>query len=174
MQALEKSKKTTLARFIYALGIPEVGETTARLLAKQFGSLKKLQSANKEAFLEVAEVGTVIAEQLVNFFARENNQIAITQLVNAGIQWPEILTEEQKVQAPTFFTGKTVVLTGTLSKMSREAAKAELEARGAHVSGSVSAKTDYVICGEKAGSKLAAATKLGIAVMEEEEFLKLI
>lgn len=169
VNSIQESKKTTLARFIYGLGIPEVGEATAKLLAQYFGTLEKLQETNAEALLEIPEIGEVIAERIVDFFKHPYNKKVLHHLIKEGVHWPDV---EKKPVKKTFFTGKTVVLTGTLSELSREDAKEELEAQGAHVSGSVSSRTDYVVCGENAGSKLAAAKKHNITVLTEKEFIK--
>lgn len=169
IQALDKSKKTTFARFIYALGIPEVGEVTSKLLATHFKTLAELQQAKQEVLLQIPEIGTVIAAQIEDFFQHPYNQNIIQRLLAYGVHWPQEKVVSSKV---TWFSGKTFVLTGTLSQLSRDQAKAEIEARGGHASSSVSSKTDYVIYGENAGSKLATARELGIKVLTEEEFIK--
>jgi DNA ligase (NAD+) len=171
IQAIEHSKKTTFSRFIYALGIPEVGEVTSKLLAKHYGTLEKLQIAEQEELQQIPEVGVVIAAEIQDFFAHPYNQKVIKNLLMAGVHWPQataVVTES------TWFSGKTFVLTGTLSQLSREEAKEKIEMLGGHTSGSVSKKTDYVIYGENAGSKLATAHKLGIKTLTEEEFLEIL
>ncbi len=169
--SIQNSKKTTLPRFIYGLGIPEVGEATAKLLAKHFGSLPELEKTNKEELLKISDIGEVIAERIIDFFHTHYNKNAIKRLIHAGVHWPDIKKSETKVTA---ITGKTFVVTGTLTHFSREEAKEKLEALGAHVSGSVSKKTDYLVCGENAGSKLATAEKLKIQILNEKAFVKLL
>ena len=170
LSSLEKSKSTTLSRFLYALGIREVGEATARLLAQQFGSLEKLMQANEENLQATPEIGAVIAKNIVTFFHQTHNQDVITQLQSLGIHWPT--HEPQLTTLP--LTGKTFVLTGTLNSMPREEAKTRLQALGATVSNSVSKKTTCVVAGDKAGSKLEKAKSLGIEVLNETDFLHLL
>ncbi|OCA54551.1 NAD-dependent DNA ligase LigA [Photorhabdus namnaonensis] len=174
VDALEKAKKTTFARFLYALGIREVGEATAANLAAHFGELDKLRSADEEALKEVQDVGEVVAKHVVNFFNEPHNQTVIDDLIdNIGIDWePVVVTKAEKIDSP--FSGKTVVLTGSLHQLSRDEAKAKLVALGAKVTGSVSKKTDLVIAGEAAGSKLAKANELNIPVIDEEEMIRLL
>lgn len=172
IDAIEASKNTTLARFVFALGIPEVGEVTAKNLANHFLSLPAIESANKEQLLEVADVGEIVAEHIVTFFQQPHNQEVIKGLLDAGIHWP---TPERKMIAEdSIFANKVVVLTGSLQQLSRTDAKQKLEAMGAKVTGSVSAKTDYVIAGEKAGSKLTKAEQLGISVLTEAEWIEMM
>ncbi|PQQ24957.1 NAD-dependent DNA ligase LigA [Photorhabdus hindustanensis] len=174
VDALEKAKETTFARFLYALGIREVGEATAANLAAHFGELDKLRSADEEALKEVQDVGEVVAKHVVNFFNEPHNQAVIDDLIdNIGIDWePVVVTKAEKIDSP--FSGKTVVLTGSLHQLSRDEAKAKLVALGAKVTGSVSKKTDLVIAGEAAGSKLAKANELNIPVIDEEEMIRLL
>ncbi|RAX03187.1 MULTISPECIES: NAD-dependent DNA ligase LigA [unclassified Photorhabdus] len=174
VDALEKAKRTTFARFLYALGIREVGEATAANLAAHFGELDKLRSADEEALKEVQDVGEVVAKHVVNFFIEPHNQTVIDDLIdNIGINWePVVVTKAEKIDSP--FSGKTVVLTGSLHQLSRDEAKAKLAALGAKVTGSVSKKTDLVIAGEAAGSKLAKANELNIPVIDEEEMIRLL
>lgn len=174
VDALEKAKATTFARFLYALGIREVGEATAANLAAHFGELDKLRSADEEALKEVQDVGEVVAKHVVNFFHEPHNQTVINDLIdNIGINWePVVVTKAEKIDSP--FSGKTVVLTGSLHQLSRDEAKAKLVALGAKVTGSVSKKTDLVIAGEAAGSKLAKANELNIPVIDEEEMIRLL
>ncbi|MCC8372972.1 MULTISPECIES: NAD-dependent DNA ligase LigA [Photorhabdus] len=174
VDALEKAKKTTFARFLYALGIREVGEATAANLAAHFGELDNLRSADEEALKEVQDVGEVVAKHVVNFFIEPHNQTVIDDLIdNIGINWePVVVTKAEKIDSP--FSGKTVVLTGSLHQLSRDEAKAKLVALGAKVTGSVSKKTDLVIAGEAAGSKLAKANELNIPVIDEEEMIRLL
>ena len=167
--ALEKSKSTTLDRFLYALGIREVGEATARSLAQHFGDLEPLMKAGQEELEAIPDIGPVVAQHIVHFFQQPHNRDVITKLIEAGVHWPKV-----KKAARQPLAGKTYVLTGTLSGMTRDEARAKLQALGAKVSGSVSKKTTAVIAGEKAGSKLAKAESLGVPVLSEDEFLKLI
>lgn len=171
IQAIQKSKKTTLPRFIYALGIPEVGEVTAKQLAQHFSEFELIKHATQEQLIEVPDVGTIVADNIVHFFEQPHNLTVIEGLIAAGIEWPKI---EQKPVQDSKFNQKTCVLTGSLQQLTRDEAKAILEDLGAKVSGSVSAKTDYVIAGEKAGSKLTRAQQLGITVLSEAEFLELV
>jgi DNA ligase (NAD+) len=161
--ALEKSKQTSLPRFLYALGIREVGETTARSLAHHFGDLEPLQAASLEALQEVADVGPIVAEHVVAFFRQSHNLDIIAKLKQAGVRWEPI----EVVETAQPLTDKTFVLTGTLSR-SRNEIKEQLQGLGAKVAGSVSAKTDYLVAGAEAGSKLAKAEKLGVEILDEE------
>lgn len=173
LDALEKSKKTTLGRFIYALGIREVGTVTANQLASHFGFLQRIIDASVEQLLEVPEVGAVVASHVSNFFSEPHNLAVIEQLQQAGIQW---LEQEPMAGEDLPLSGQTAVITGTLveSGMSRDVAKEKLEALGCKVAGSVSAKTSFVVAGEKAGSKLTKAQQLEVKVLNEEEFLQLL
>lgn len=174
VNALEKAKKTTLARFLYSLGISEVGEATAANLAAHFGSLDNIIKADLNALIAVQDVGTVVASHVRNFMDEESNREVIRQLVEeAGITWPAVeVVNVEEIDSP--FAGKTVVLTGSLTILSRDEAKDRLTALGAKVSGSVSKKTDLVIAGEAAGSKLAKAQELGIDVIDEAEMIRLL
>ncbi|AVA33532.1 DNA ligase (NAD+) [Cupriavidus metallidurans] len=169
--AIEQSRETTMNRFIFALGIRHVGEATAKDLAKHFGKLDNLLDADEAALLEVNDVGPVVAQSIANFLAEPHNVEVIEQLRAAGVHWAET---EPTARAPLPLAGKTFVLTGTLPTMSREDAKEKLEAAGAKVAGSVSKKTDYVVAGTEAGSKLEKAQTLGVAVLDEEGMLKLL
>ncbi len=172
-ESLEKAKQTTLPRFLYALGIRHVGESTAKDLAKHFGSLDPIMAASVEELLEVNDVGPVVAESLHNFFSEDHNQMVIEQLRAPGkVTWPEGPPAPKAPQG--VLAGKTVVLTGTLPSLSREDAKEMLEAAGAKVAGSVSKKTDYVVAGAEAGSKLAKAEELGVPVLDEDGMRKLL
>ena len=174
VDALNKAKTTTLPRFLYALGIREVGEATAVNLANHFGSLEKIMDADLEALIAVQDVGKVVAAHVRNFMEEESNRDVIRQLVeDIGIHWPA-MTRVDVAELDNPFAGKTVVLTGSLSIMSRDDAKARLTALGAKVSGSVSKKTDLLIAGEAAGSKLAKAQELGITVIDEAEMIRLL
>ncbi len=171
LTALEQSKNTTLARFIYALGMRNVGEATAKDLAKHFGSLNALMQADTEQLLQVNDVGPVVAESITNFFSEAHNQSVMNALIDAGIRWPE---SEGRQQSAGKLSGKTLVLTGTLPTMSRDTAKELIEAAGGKVSGSVSKKTDYVVAGTEAGSKLDKAQELGVAILDEAGLLALL
>ncbi|KMY86852.1 DNA ligase [Candidatus Paraburkholderia calva] len=171
IDSLEKASKTTLARFIYALGIRHVGESTAKDLAKHFGSLDPIIAASVEELLEVNDVGPVVAEAIHNFFSEEHNQHVIEQL-RVKVSWLEGPPAPKAPQG--VLAGKTVVLTGTLPSLSREEAKEMLEAAGAKVAGSVSKKIDYVVAGAEAGSKLAKAEELGVPVLDEDGMKKLL
>ena len=174
IDSLEKAKHTTLARFIYGLGIRHVGESTAKDLARHFGALDPLMNATLEELLEVTDVGPVVAESVHQFFAEEHNRTVIEQLRAPGrVTWPEGPPAPRAAQGGVL-TGKTVVLTGTLPTLTREEAKEMLEAAGAKVSGSVSKKTDYVVAGAEAGSKLAKAEELGVAILDEDGMRKLL
>jgi DNA ligase (NAD+) len=162
---LEKSKQTTLGRFLFALGIRQVGETTAKDLARHFGTLDALMAASREQLLEVPDVGPIVADSIHGFFAQPHNREVVEQLRAAGVTWLEGQGEAN--DAPRPLLGKTLVLTGTLPTLSRDEAKDLIEAAGGKVSGSVSKKTHYVIAGEEAGSKLDKARELGLAVLDE-------
>lgn len=171
LSAIEQSKSTTLARFIYALGIPEVGEVTADLLAKQFRHLSAVMEAVPEALVRLEGIGEVMANHIQHFFAQPHNQEVITNLLALGVHWAEV--EDQEVQlADNPFANKTLVLTGSLTEMSRDEAKHLLQRYGAKVSGAVSGKTELVIAGAEAGSKLSKAQALGIPVWSEAELMK--
>ncbi|MGF6434522.1 NAD-dependent DNA ligase LigA [Kosakonia sp. 1610] len=174
VNALEKAKETTFARFLYALGIREVGEATAAGLAAYFGTLDALIAASVDELQKVPDVGVVVAKHVHNFFSEESNRDVIRQLTEeVGIHWPApLVVNAEEIDSP--FAGKTVVLTGSLSQLSRDDAKERLTALGAKVAGSVSKKTDLVIAGEAAGSKLAKAQELGIAVIDEDEMIRLL
>jgi DNA ligase (NAD+) len=174
VNALEKAKETTFARFLYALGIREVGEATAAGLAAHFGNLDALSKASIDELQKVQDVGIVVATHVFNFFEEESNREVIRQLVEeVGIHWPApAVINAEEIDSP--FAGKTIVLTGTLSLMSRDDAKARLTELGAKVSGSVSKKTDLLIAGEAAGSKLAKAQELGVDVIDEAEMVRLL
>jgi DNA ligase (NAD+) len=162
--ALEKSKATTLARFVYALGIRHVGETTAKDLARHFGSLDRLMAASLDELLQVRDVGPVVARSIRTFFDQPHNVEVVEQLRAAGVHWPE----HEAALGPQPLAGRTLVLTGTLPTLGREEAKALIEAAGGRVAGSVSRKTDYVVAGAEAGSKLDKARELGVPVLDED------
>ncbi|HAU5562800.1 TPA: NAD-dependent DNA ligase LigA [Serratia fonticola] len=174
VDALEKAKLTTLPRFLYALGIREVGEATAANLANHFGDLEKVMNADLDALIAVQDVGKVVAAHVRNFMEEESNREVIRELTEeVGVHWPQLeVVNIEEIDSP--FAGKTVVLTGSLSQMNRDDAKERLVALGAKVSGSVSKKTDLLIAGEAAGSKLAKAQELGIPVIDEAEMIRLL
>ncbi|SNY97108.1 NAD-dependent DNA ligase LigA [Halomonas sp. hl-4] len=168
VNALEKAKSTTLARFIYALGIREVGEATAANLAHHFGTLEAIQAAEVIALEAVSDVGPIVAAHVHTFFRQPHNQDTLQALRNAGIQWQEA----EVIQGPTPLDGQTWVLTGTLESMTRDEGKARLQALGAKVAGSVSKKTTCLVAGEAAGSKLTKAEQLGVEVVDEAAFIE--
>ncbi|BAL95753.1 NAD-dependent DNA ligase LigA [Rubrivivax gelatinosus] len=172
--ALEKSKQTTLARFLYALGIRQVGEATAKDLARHFGSLDRVMDASVEQLLEVRDVGPIVAQSIRTFFEQPHNREVVEQLRAAGIRWDEHEGAALANVAALPLAGKTLVLTGTLPTLSREQAKEIIEAAGGKVAGSVSKKTHYVVAGEEAGSKLEKARELGITVLDEDGLKALI
>jgi len=169
--AIQKSKDTTLARFLFALGIPDVGEATAAGLAREFGSLEALQKASRERLEEARDVGPVTAAHVADFLADAGNLAIIGQLRKRGVRWEDVAVAEA---APRPLAGKTFVLTGTLPGLTRDEARDLLEARGAKVAGSVSKRTDYVVAGADAGSKLAKAQELDIAILDEKALRKLL
>jgi DNA ligase (NAD+) len=172
VEAIEHSKKTTLARFLYALGIRDVGEATAAALAAHFGSLESLLDASEEQIQEVPDIGPVVAAHVHHFFQQAHNLEVIAQLRAGGVHWPALPKRAATSEGP--LTGKTFVLTGTLDSMSRDQASDRIAALGGKVSGSVSKKTSYVVAGAEAGSKLKKAQELGVDVLDEKEFLRLL
>ncbi len=170
VKALNTSKQTSLDRFLYALGIREVGEATARALSLHFSDFDSIRVASREQLEEVSDVGPVVAKNIHDFFREEHNISVIDELLSAGIEWPVA----SKGSSSTALEGKTFVLTGTLSGMSRDEAKKRLQELGAKVSGSVSKNTDYLVAGEAAGSKLARAESLGVTVLDEQALLELL
>ncbi|MBT2925401.1 NAD-dependent DNA ligase LigA [Vibrio anguillarum] len=172
VNALNAAKMTTLPRFLYSLGIREVGEATAANLALHFGSLDKIRQATHEELLEVQDVGVIVASHITSFFEQDKNQRVINELIELGIQWPNIEKPSQDAILPLL--GKVVVLTGSLSKLSRSDAKAALQELGAKVTGSVSKNTDILFAGEAAGSKLVKAQELGIEIRSEQDLLELM
>ena len=171
LAALEKSKQTTLPRFLFGLGLRHVGEATAKDLARHFGTLDAIMDASVEQLLQVPDVGPVVAQSLHTFFQQPHNREVVEQLRACGVTWPEGAPAER---APQVLAGKTVVLTGTLPTLSRDAAKDMLEAAGAKVAGSVSKKTSYVVAGDEAGSKLDKALALAVPVLDEAGMLALL
>ncbi|MBB4844115.1 DNA ligase (NAD+) [Paucibacter oligotrophus] len=173
VEALEKSKHTTLARFLFGLGIRQVGETTAKDLARHFGGLDALMDASTEQLLEVKDVGPIVARSIHTFFAQAHNREVVEQLRAAGLSWEEG-EGAAAARGPQVLLGKTLVLTGSLPTLSREQAKEMIEAAGGKVSGSVSKKTHFLVAGAEAGSKLAKAEELGLAVLDEAGLLALL
>ncbi|MFB5266659.1 NAD-dependent DNA ligase LigA [Paenibacillus enshidis] len=174
LDAINKSKERDLASFLYALGIPNTGKATTRMLADHFRDLHKIMNATVEELIELPDVGGIVAESIVAFFADPFTRASIDKMLSLGVQ-AQAPAEPTAMKTDGFFSGKTVVLTGTLHQLTRDEATERLQALGANVTGSVSKKTDLVIAGEKAGSKLAKAKQLGIDTIEsEEEFLKLL
>ncbi len=174
VSALAASKQPALSRFIYALGIREVGETTAMNLANEFKTLSEIQKADFDHLIEVQDIGPIVAQHIVNFFQQQHNLDVIEQLLAAGIEVQEVKILAADDQANSVFSGKIVVITGTLPTLSRDEAKDKLLAAGAKVTASVSAKTDYLLAGEKAGSKMSKAEKLGVQVIDEASMLALL
>lgn len=168
--ALETAKNTSLSRFIYALGIREVGQVSASLLAQQFGDLPALMQADEDSLQQIEGIGPVMAQYIRHFFLDAANLAVIADLQAVGVVWQAVAASEAPQNSPV--SGKTIVLTGTLSQFSREAASEALVKLGAKVSGSLSAKTDYLVAGEKAGSKLKKAQDLGVAIVDEAQLLK--
>jgi DNA ligase (NAD+) len=184
VDAIKKSKKTTLARFIYALGIRNVGEATAKDLASFFGCLERLIEADETVLQTIPEVGPIVSKSIATFFAQEHNREVIQRLQQAGITWEEVnrLTAFGDLQPSAVsrksralpFSGFTFVLTGTLSKMTRDEAKEKIERAGGKVSTSVSKNTNYVVSGADPGSKLEKAQSLGITILDDEGFFNLL
>lgn len=171
LSAIEASKNTELPRFIYALGIREVGEATARNLSTHFGSLELLMKASKEALEEVDDVGPIVAAHIQRFFAREQNRSLIQQLLDAGLHWD---TQDNQAAADGVMTGQTWVVTGKLESMSRDEAGSLIRRHGGQTAGSVSKKTDVLLAGPGAGSKLSKAESLGVRIIDEASFLALL
>jgi DNA ligase (NAD+) len=171
LQALEKSKNTTLPRFIFGLGIRHVGEATAKELARHFGKLDTIMDATEEQLLEVADIGPIVAKSIRTFFEQAHNREVVEQLRACGVHWPE---GEPAAKVPQPLSGKTFVITGTLPTLSRDEAKDMIESAGGKVAGSVSKKTDYLVAGTEAGSKLVKAQELGVAVIDEAGLLEIV
>lgn len=172
--AIEKSKDTTLARFIYALGIRNVGETTAKELARHFGNLEQLMIADAESLQQVPDVGPVVAQSIADFFAEKHNREVIEQLRAAGVHWQEGSGTQQAALSSGRISGRIFVLTGTLPNLAREEAKERIETAGGKVTGSVSKKTDYVVAGADPGSKYDKAIELGITILDQAGLLQLL
>ena len=171
MEALDRSRYTTLPRFLFALGIREVGEVTARNLAEHFRELDALMDADKDQLQTVPDVGPSVAGHVHTFFRQPHNREVIQGLLKAGVHWDAL--PERPPAAELTLAGKTLVITGTLEGLSRDEAKALVLSLGGKAAGSVSKKTDYVVAGAEPGSKLAKAEALGISVLNEAEFLRL-
>ncbi|ASD65971.1 NAD-dependent DNA ligase LigA [Pseudoalteromonas piscicida] len=169
--ALEEAKQTTLAKFLYSLGIREVGEATAQNLANHFLTLEKVMAASIDTLQQVSDVGVVVAQHIHSFFAEQHNQEVVTALIEVGVTWQDVAAPSEDTQP---LAGLTYVLTGTLSQLNRNDAKSRLQALGAKVAGSVSKNTDAVYAGEKAGSKLTKAQELGVEVFDEEALIALL
>ncbi len=165
VKAIENSKHPALSRFIYALGIREVGQTTASSLANAYADLEKIKQLSEEELQQVPDIGPIVAQHIVHFFAQPHNREVIQNILDAGISFKKI---KKSSVVKKSLVGKTFVVTGTLSSMTRDQAKEKLQAAGAKVTGSVSKKTDYLLAGENAGSKLAKAEKLGVTVLDEK------
>ncbi|MDR1349963.1 MAG: NAD-dependent DNA ligase LigA [Zoogloeaceae bacterium] len=172
LNAIDNSKASSLARFIFALGLRNVGESTARDLARHFGKLDALQAADADALMQVPDVGPVVAESILDFFAEAHNREVIARLIEAGVHWPETAGRIDAPPGP--LSGKTFVLTGTLPTLKRDDAKTLIETAGGKTSGSISKKTDYVLAGSEAGSKLEKARELGVTVIDEAELQKML
>ncbi len=171
VEAIDKARRTTLPRFLYGLGIRQVGESTAKDLARHFGQIDAIMQASEEQLLLVPDVGPVVAASIARFFQQPHNREVVEQLRAAGVTWEE---GEPQALATSALAGKTFVLTGTLPSLSRETAKERIEAKGGKVAGSVSKKTDYVVAGAEAGSKLVKAQELGVTVLDEEGLHKVL
>ena len=171
LAAIEQSKTTTLARFVYGLGIRHVGEATAKELARHFGQLDDLMSASEDQLMQVSDIGPVVAASLRTFFDQAHNREVVEQLRALGVHWPEMQAASRSGLA---LSGKTLVITGTLPSLSRDQAKELIESAGGKVAGSVSQKTDYLVAGAEAGSKLLKAQTLGVTVLDEPQLLGLI
>ncbi|MCG6935278.1 MAG: NAD-dependent DNA ligase LigA [Proteobacteria bacterium] len=171
IRAIEKSKHTALARFLYALGIHNVGETTAQSLANYFGTLENIMKADEDDLMTVPDIGPVVAKSITSFFSQKHNREVVSKLLQAGIAWPKI---KVKADAELPLKGRTIVVTGTLASMTRDEAKAAVQMLGGKASGSVSSKTDYVVVGENPGSKADKAESLGVEILDEGSFLKLL
>ncbi len=170
IEALQKSKQTTLQKFIYALGIREVGEATALSLATHFGTLDAIIKADEESLLEVPDIGPVVAKNIVTFFRQKHNMDVIDSLINREVRW----AEQTIALSNTRLKGLTFVITGTLSALSRDEAREALQSLGARVAGSVSARTSYLVAGDKPGSKKDKAEKLGVSILDEKQFMKVL
>jgi DNA ligase (NAD+) len=171
VKAIRKSRDTTLARFVFALGIRNVGEATARDLARHFGTLEALMAADETALQQVADVGPIVASSIVRFFQEPHNREIVKELRQRGVQWPE---GEPSGAAILPLAGKTFVLTGTLPHLTREEARERIEALGGTVAASVSKKTRYLVAGAEPGTKHRKARELGVEVLDEDGLLELL
>lgn len=171
LSAIEASKKTELPRFIYALGIREVGEATARNLSTHFGTLELLMQASRESLEEVDDVGPIVANHIYRFFGKEQNRLLINQLLDAGLHWD---MQDNQLATEGVLSGQTWVVTGKLESMSRDEAGSIIRRHGGQTAGSVSKKTDVLLAGPGAGSKLSKAESLGIRIIDEASFLALL
>ena len=171
LDALEASKKTTLARFIYGLGIRNVGESTAKDLSAHFGNLRAMMAADEASLLQVNDVGPIVAQSILQFFGQAYNRQVVESMQQLGVSWQDTAPKQAQVGV---FSGKTLVLTGTLPNLSRDAAQALIETAGGKVSGSVSKKTDFVVAGADAGSKLTKASELGVTILDETQLMRLL
>ena len=172
LASIEESKSTTLSRFLYGLGIREVGEATAAALASYYGRLEAIKAADEEGLQQVPDVGPIVAARICAFFDEKHNQESLNRLIDAGVHWDEFEPDVDAANGP--LAEKIFVLTGTLKNMARDEAKAQIQSLGGKVTGSVSKKTDYVVFGEKSGSKLAKAQKLGVTTIDEAALAKLL
>ena len=172
LAAIEQSKDTTLARFLYGLGIREVGEATARSLAAHYGKLTSIMKADEESLQTVQDVGPIVASRIRSFFAEKHNQKVVKGLIDSGLTWKETKASPKAADGP--LSGKIFVLTGTMSNMTRDEAKDKIQAAGGKVTGSVSKKTNFVVYGDNAGSKLTKAQKLGIETIDEDALQKIL
>ena len=172
VNAIEASKSTTLQRFLYALGIREVGEATAANLASYFGNLEAIVDAGEETFLKVPDVGPVVAQRIRDFLDEDHNLEVIAQLQELGVHWEDLDPTQSAEEGPLL--GKTFVITGTLPDMTRDEAKALIQRKGGKVTGSVSSKTSYLLAGEKAGSKLDKAQKLDVEIIDLDGLMRLL
>ena len=172
LAAIERSKDTTLARFLYGLGIREVGEATARSLAAHYGKLTSIMKADEESLQTVQDVGPIVASRIHSFFAEKHNQKVVKGLIDSGLTWKETKASPKAADGP--LSGKIFVLTGTMNNMTRDEAKDKIQAAGGKVTGSVSKKTNFVVYGDNAGSKLTKAQKLGIETIDEDAFQKIL
>ncbi len=172
LSSIENSKETTLTRFLFGLGIREVGEATAASLATHYGKLESIMAADEEGLQQVPDVGPVVASRIHHFFGESHNREVIERLIDAGVTWPE--TEPVPIPTDGALAGKTFVLTGTLSRMTRNEAKDQIQAAGGKVTGSVSKKTDFLVAGDKAGSKLTKAQNLDVTILNEVDLEKML
>jgi DNA ligase (NAD+) len=170
-KAIEASKNTTLPRFLFALGIPQVGESTARALADQFGDLEPLRSADASKIEETPDVGPIVSQEIAKFFADPQYQKVVDSLIAAGVRWPKI---EVAAAGAAPLAGLTFVITGTLAGLQRDSAEEALRELGAKVSGSVSKKTSFLVVGADAGSKLAKAQSLGVRILDEDALSRIL